>query len=145
MQDSEGKTSRKSDEIATTPTRVQTAEVTPRLNATEREQANPKNAKKKGLENYFGTGARVPPPSLAGTPTDAAGQRRGGGNKERNDRTPQRSEETGFPREVGETNQREDSAASKRRSKKSLTKGLDDEHSRRSKKTRSDDVASSPD
>ena len=77
MQEGEGKTSRKSDEIAKTPTRGQTVEVTPRMNATEREQANAKKAKhnkKKGLEDYFGTGVRVPPPSLAGTPTDAAGQ-----------------------------------------------------------------------
>ena len=76
MQEGEGKTSRKSDEIAKTPTRGQTVEVTPRMNATEREQANAKKAKrdkKKGLEDYFGTGVRVPPPSLAGTPTDAVG------------------------------------------------------------------------
>ena len=80
MQESEGKPSRKSDEIASTPTRGQTAEVTPRLNATEREQANAKKAKhnkKNGLENYFGTGVRMPPPSLAGTPIDAAGKQRG--------------------------------------------------------------------
>jgi len=84
MQDSEGK-SRKSDEITATPTRGQAAEVTPRPKASEREQANAKKAKhqrRKGLENYFGMGERVGPPSLAGTPTDAAGKRRGEGHKE---------------------------------------------------------------
>ena len=80
MQDNEGKTSRKSDEIAMTPTRGTAV----RPNTTEREQGNAKKAKqnkKKGLESYFGAGARVPPPSLDGTPTNAAGQRRGGGHK----------------------------------------------------------------
>ena len=33
--------------------------------------------KKKGLEGYFGTGARVPPPNREGTPIDAVGKRRG--------------------------------------------------------------------
>ena len=92
MQDSEGK-SRKSDEITATPTRGQVAEVTPRPKASEREQANAKKAKhqrKKGLESYFGMGERVGPPSLSGTPTDAAGKRRGEGHKEGNDtRKPQ--------------------------------------------------------
>ncbi len=58
MQDIEGKASRKSDEIAATPMRGKTAEVTPRL-ISEREQANAKKARqttKKGLDNYFGTG-----------------------------------------------------------------------------------------
>ena len=149
MQEGEGKTSRKSDEIAKTPTRGQTVEVTPRMNATEREQANAKKAKrdkKKGLEDYFGTGVRVPPPSLAGTPTDAVGQRRRGGQKEgQGDQTPQRRGENQSPRDDGKKDQRGDGAASTRTSKKSLTKGSDDEHSRRSKKTRSDDDASSPD
>ena len=84
MQDNEGKTSRKSDEIAMTPMRGTAVEVTPQPNATKREQGNAKKAKqnkKKGLESYFGAGARVPPPSLDGTPTDAAGQPRGGGHK----------------------------------------------------------------
>ena len=84
MQDAEGKASRKSDEIATTPMRGMTAEVTPRPFISEREQANTKKARqtmKKGLENYFGTGVRVPPPSLAGTPSDAAGRRQGGEGK----------------------------------------------------------------
>ena len=149
MQESEGKPSRKSDEIASTPTRGQTAEVTPRLNATEREQANAKKAKhnkKKGLENYFGTGVRMPPPSLAGTPIDAAGKRRGGVHKEGKDtRTPQLGANSDT-RDKGEDNQRGKSAGSTRKSsKKSSPKGSDDKHSRRSKKTRSDDDASSPD
>jgi len=134
MQETDSKASRKSDEIAKTPTRVLTAEVTPRLDATEREQANPKKAKRKGLENYFGKGERVLPPSRDGTPTDAAGQRKVGGAKERHDSTPQR------PKATGPTSEKD-----KRGSRKSLTKGSDDEHSRRSKKTRSDDDASTPD
>ena len=84
MQDIEGKASRKSDEIAATPMREKTAEVTPRLNISEREQANAKKVRqtmKKGLENYFSTGVRVAPPSLAGTPSDAAGKRQGGEDK----------------------------------------------------------------
>jgi len=36
---------------------------------------------KKGLANYFGTGVQVAPPSLAGTPSDAAGKRQGGEDK----------------------------------------------------------------
>ena len=82
-QDHEGKSSRKSDEIAMTPTRGTAAEVTPRQNNTEREQGNAKKSKqsrKKGLQDYFGAGARVPAPSLDGTPTDAAVQRRRGSN-----------------------------------------------------------------
>ena len=149
MQESEGKPSRKSDKIASTPTRGQTAEVTPRLNATEREQANTKKAKhtkKKGLENYFGTGVRMPPPSLAGTPIDAAGKRRGGVHKEGKDKRTPQSGANSDTRNKGEDNQRGESAGSTRKSsKKSPPKGSDDEHSRRSKKTQSDDDASSPD
>jgi hypothetical protein len=138
MQDSEGKTSRKSDKIASTPTRGQTAEVTPRLNATEREQANAKKAKhnkKKGLENYFGTGVRMPPPSLAGTPINAAGKQRGGVHKEGKDKRTPQSGENSDTRDKGEDNQRGESVGSTRKSsKKSPPKGSDDEHSRRSKK-----------
>ncbi len=85
MQDAEGKASRKADEIAMTPMRGTTAEVTPRPPISEREQANTKKARqamKKGLENYFGMGARVPPPSLEGSPSDAVGRRKGGEGKE---------------------------------------------------------------
>ncbi len=81
MQGAEGKASRKSDEIAMTPMRGVTAEVTPRPSISDREQANTKKARqimKKGLENYFGMGARVPPPTLEGTPSDATGRRKGG-------------------------------------------------------------------
>ncbi len=59
MQEGEGKGTRKSDEIAPTPPRGHLAEVTPRPMVNKRAQAK---AKKKGLEGYFGTGARVPPP-----------------------------------------------------------------------------------
>ena len=163
MQDAEGKASRKSDEIATTPMRGKTAEVTPRPSISEREQANTKKARqtmKKGLENFFGTGARVPPPSLAGTPSDAAGRRQGGEGKAATSkegegrRTPTtglktptaRTHANHYQRRTEEVRQREERADSTIvLSKKSPPKGSDDEHSRRSKKNRSDDDASSPD
>ena len=78
MQDIEGKTVLKFEEITATPTRASAAEVTPHPMANERVQAQAKKAKKKGLEGYFGAGARVPPPTLKGTPIDAARKRRGG-------------------------------------------------------------------
>ncbi len=49
-------------------------EVTPRTTVNKRAQAKAK--KKKGLEGYFGTGTRVPPPNREGTPIDAIGKRR---------------------------------------------------------------------
>ena len=75
MQDNVGKAARKSEEITATPMRAGMAAVTPRTTTNERAQAQSKKAKKKGLEGYFGVGARVPPPTLEGTPTDAAGKR----------------------------------------------------------------------
>ena len=99
-----------------------------------------------GRNKGEGKNSAVPRMDGSGTPTDAAGQQRGDGHKKgKVVRTPQRSGENCSPRDVGEKNQRGDGAASIRRPKKSLTKGSDDEHSRRSKKTRSDDDASSPD
>ena len=146
MQDSEGKVSRKSEEITSTPTRASSAEVTPRPAANERAQAQAKKAKKKGLEDYFGAGARVPPPSLEGTPIDAAGKRRGetegvssGSDKEKGKSTA--SKDT--PHSVN-NNQAENPTTAPRRTKKA-PRTADDEHSRRSKKTRSDDEISSPD
>jgi hypothetical protein len=47
------------------------------LRPTVNERAQAKAKKKKGLEGYFGTGARVPPPNQEGTPIDAVGKRRG--------------------------------------------------------------------
>ncbi len=64
MQDIKGKTARKSEEITATPTRASSAEVTPHPMANERVQAQAKKAKKKGLEGFFGAGARVAPPTL---------------------------------------------------------------------------------
>ena len=78
MQDIEGKTVRKSEEITATPTCASAAEVTPLPMANKQVQAQAKKAKKKGLEGYFGAGARVPPQTLKGTPIDAARKRRGG-------------------------------------------------------------------
>jgi len=180
MQDSEGR-SRKSDEITATPKRGQAAEVTPRPKTSEREQANAKKAKhqkKKGLENYFGMGERVGPPSLVGTPTDAAGKRRGEGHKDGQGNDTRKSQaegnihsrdkgdegqqgaegfkdrgNIGISRAGGDKGTREErkvdqkgtsSGNSRKNSKKSSPKGSDDEHSRRSKRTRSDDDASSP-
>ena len=117
-QDNEGKSSRKSDEIATTPTRGTAAEVTPRPTHTEREQGNAKKSKqsrKKGLQDYFGAGVRVPAPSLDGTPTDAAVQRRRGGDNSgtRNNN----SDQLGGNSLPGHT--KEDNQQPKRKSKKS--------------------------
>lgn len=143
-QDNEGKSSRKSDEIATTPTRGTAAEVTPRPPHTEREQGNAKKSKqsrKKGLQDYFGAGVRVPAPSLDGTPTDAAVQRRRGSNNPgTRDNSLNQLQGTSLPGQTEETTQH-----SKRKSTKSHPKGSDDGLSRRSKKTRSDDDTSSPD
>ncbi len=75
MQEGEGKATHKSDKIAPTSPRGYLAEVTPRPTVNERAQAKAK--KKKGLEGYFGTGARVPPPNREGTPIGAVGKRRG--------------------------------------------------------------------
>ena len=76
MQEGEGKAACKSDKIASTPARGHSAEVTPCPTANERVQTKAK--KKKGLGGYFGTGARMLPPNLKGTPIDAVGTRRGG-------------------------------------------------------------------
>jgi hypothetical protein len=75
MQEGEGKATRKLDEIAPTPPRGNLTEVTPCPTVNERAHAKAK--KKKGLEGYFGTGARVPPPNREGTPINAVGKRRG--------------------------------------------------------------------
>jgi hypothetical protein len=46
-----------------TPTRGKSVEVTPSLKGNEQEQAQAKKIKKKGLEEFFGKGPRVQPPS----------------------------------------------------------------------------------
>ena len=61
MQDIEGKTARKSEEITATPMGASSTEVTPRPMSNKWVHAQAKKAKKKGLEGYFGAGARVPP------------------------------------------------------------------------------------
>ncbi len=63
MQASKGKAACKCDKIAATPTRGKSVEVTPSLKANEREQTKAKKIKKKGLEEFFGKGPRVQPPS----------------------------------------------------------------------------------
>ena len=150
MQEGKGKVARKSDKIAPTPPQGHSAEVTLRKMANERAHAKAK--KKKGLEGYFGTGAYLPPPNLEGTPIDAVGRRRGGEDKA-NNRTRGEGERLLKPTadrykakstKGGEGNQRGNHEKSTKKSKKSPRKSLDDEHSRQSKKTRSDDDASSP-
>jgi hypothetical protein len=74
MQAGEGKAAHKSNKIAATLTRGPSAEVTPCLKVNEREQAQAKKikqARKKGLEDFFGQGPRVPALSWGGTPIDA--------------------------------------------------------------------------
>ena len=150
MQDIKGKTARKSEEITATPMRASSAEVTPRPMANERVQAQAKKAKKKGLEGYFGAGARVPPPTLKGTPIDAAGKRRGG-----EETTSGCNKGEGGSLDVprmeansnigGEGEQRGSRAKTTKPSKKSPRNDSDKDLSRRSKKTRWDDKVSSPD
>ena len=146
MQVGEGKATRKSEEITSTPTRASSAEVTPRPTVNERAQAQTKKAKKKGLEEYFGAGARVPPPSLEGTPIDAVGKRRGGAEGAPSGSDMGKGESTALKGNRKDINdkQRESPTTVTRRSKKA-PRPADDEHSRRSKKTRSDDEISSPD
>jgi hypothetical protein len=84
MQAGKGKAARKSDKITATPTQGPSAEVTPCVKVNEREQAQAKTikqARKKGLEDFFGQGPRVPAPSREGTPIDAVVKRRGDENK----------------------------------------------------------------
>ncbi len=71
MQMNERKAACKCDKIAATPTQSISAEVTPNQKATEREQAKAKKIKKKGLEEFFGKGPRVQPPSREGSPINA--------------------------------------------------------------------------
>ncbi len=74
MQAGKGKAACKSNEIAATLTRGLSAEVTPCLKVNEREQAQAKKikqARKKGLEDFFGQGPHVLALSREGTPIDA--------------------------------------------------------------------------
>jgi hypothetical protein len=84
MQAGEGKAARKSNKITATPTQGPLAEVTPCLKVNKREQAQAKKikqARKKGLEIFFGQGPGVPAPSWEGTPIDAVIKQRGDENK----------------------------------------------------------------
>ncbi len=74
MQAGEGKAAHKSDEITKTPTRNPSAEVTPCMKVSEREQVEAKKVKqvrKKELEEYFGKRPCVQAPSREGTPINA--------------------------------------------------------------------------
>ena len=150
MQDIKGKTVRKSEEITATPMRASAAEVTPQSMANERVQAQAKKAKKKGLEGYFGAGARVPPPTLKGTPIDAARKRRGG-EETTSGHNKGEGGSLAVPRMEANSNiggkgeQRGSRANTTKLSKKSPRNASDDDLSRRSKKTQSDDEVSSPD
>jgi hypothetical protein len=78
MSDKGGKVAQKSDNIAGTPGRSKTMEVTPNAKkASEREQDRAKKSKqdkKNNLLNFFGDGARVPAPTIAGTSIDTVTQ-----------------------------------------------------------------------
>jgi hypothetical protein len=154
MQGGKGKAARKWDEITATPSRGQSVEVTPSLKANEREQAQAKKikqTKKKGLEDFFGKGPRVPPPSKEGSPIDAARKRRVQEGK-----ADERKEGEGkrplfdpaclhihsHPNEGGEGGQKGAQTKSTKQPRKSSRKGSDDELSRQSKRTRSDDEGS---
>jgi hypothetical protein len=80
MSDKGGKAAQKSNDITGTPGRSKTMEVRPNpKKASEREQDKAKKLKqdkKNNLLKYFGNGARVPAPTIAGTPIDAVTQRR---------------------------------------------------------------------
>ena len=90
--------------------------------------------------------------NLEGTPIDAAGRRKGGVDKANNSTRGEGErllENTAHgckakSNKGGEGNQRGNREKSTKKSKKSPRKSLDDELSRRSKKTRSDDDASFP-
>ncbi len=68
------KSAHKSDDITMTPARTQSI-ITSTPNTGEQEQSAPKktcSARKKDLLAFFGEGARVQPPSMDGTPIEAA-------------------------------------------------------------------------
>ncbi len=69
----------KNNKIAETPARGPSAEVTPSMKISEREQAKAKKnkqGKKKGLANLFGQGPRAPALPREGTPINAVLQQR---------------------------------------------------------------------
>jgi hypothetical protein len=80
MSDKGSKAAQKSDNITGTAGRSKTMEVTPiAKKASVREQDRAKKLKqdkKNDLLKYFGDGARVPAPMIAGTPINAVTQRR---------------------------------------------------------------------
>jgi hypothetical protein len=160
MQAGQGKAALKSNKITATPSRGPSAEVTPCLKVNEREQAQTKKvkqARKKGLEDFFGQGPRVPAPSQEGTPIDAVVKQRGDENKaidqkEGKGRFPPTESSKGLPtvkatmhlqtKEDGEGGQGDGQSKSKKGTKKSSCKGSDDETLCRSKRTKSDDKGS---
>jgi hypothetical protein len=144
MQTSKGKAACKCDEIASTPTRGKSAEVTPNPKATEREQAQAKKIKKKGLEEFFGMGPRVQPPSREGTPIDAVVKKRGNKNKANNREVGEgkslstklggslstaQSTKQLQSKEDGEGGQGGELTKSKKNTKTSARKNSDDKHS----------------
>jgi hypothetical protein len=69
-----GKTTHKINKITATPSQEPAMEIMPNAKPCGREQDPPKKGKhikKKELKALFGTGGRVPPPSMKGTPIDA--------------------------------------------------------------------------
>ncbi len=158
MQAEEGKVARKSGEITQTPTRNPSAAVTPSMKVSKREQAEAKKVKqirRKELEAYFGKGPCVQAPPREGTPINTVLKQRGKGHPDHGEgkerpiklaqvkgatkatvQTPQQMEDN------GEEGQGGGNTKTKTSKKKSPSKGSDDETSRKSKQTRSDDKVS---
>ncbi len=148
----------KSGKITKTPMRNPSAEVTPSMKVSEREQAEAKKVKqvrKKELEEYFGKGPRVQAPSREGTPINTVLQQREKGRPDHGEgkerptklaplkgatkakvQTPQQMEDN------GEEGQGGGNTKTKNSKKKSPHKSSDDKTSRKSKRTKLDNEVS---
>jgi hypothetical protein len=160
MQASGGKSARKSNKITETPAQGPSAEVTPSMKISKREQAKAKKneqGKKKGLANFFGQGPHLPPPPREGTPIDAVVQRRenrGTNRKEGKGKSPltelaslKRSTKVKATKHLkiedeGERGEGDGQTISKKSTKTLSHNGSYDEISRQSKRTKSDDEGS---
>jgi hypothetical protein len=158
MQAEEGKAGRKSNKITKTSTRNPSVAVTPSMKVSKREQVEAKKVKqirKKELEAYFGKGSRVQAPSREGTPINAVLQRREKGRPDHGEgkerptnlallkgamkatvQTPQQMKDNGKEGQGG------GNTKTKTSKKKSPSKGLDNETSRKSKRTKLDNKVS---
>jgi hypothetical protein len=160
MQASREKSACKSNKIAKTPLQDSSAEVTPSMKISKREQAKAKKikqGKQKRMADFFGQGPRVPAPLQEGTPIDAGIQQRenrGTDCKEGKGKSPS-TELVSLKRltkvkamkqlqteDKGERRQGDGQTSSKKSTKKSSCKGSDDKISCQSKRNKSDDVGS---